>query len=1083
MFGKLAGESLNSGRTVAPDRSRKAERKIPSNSSHTSFNKFIALIDYVIAHAEGDQRPYLEVSVLGRTLLGLLDSGSSATLISEAGLRTFLDLGLKLNRTKQIKCTVANGNTCTTIGTVSTPMCLMGKVRMIEVLVVPHLSSHLILGSDFWLSMDVVPDLKRNVWHFGQEDIIPVSGIKDENSLTPEERDRLESQLEEMFERMGTGLGFTTVSEHEIVLKPGTTPIKQRYYPVSPYKQKIMDDELKKMLEMDIIEPSKSSWSSPVLLVPKKDKSYRFCVDYRALNAVTRKDAYPLPYVSAILDRLRGAKYLSSMDIKSAYWQISVKEECRELTAFTIPGRGLFHFKRMPFGLSNAPASWQRLIDQVLGADLEPYVFVYLDDIIVFSPDFQTHLELLRKVFDRLTAAGLTLSKEKCKFCCPSLKYLGFVVDSQGVHVDVEKVEAILKVPPPTSATEVRRFLGMAGWYRKFVPGFSTKIAPLTKLIQKRKPFQWTTDCEAAFCDIKNHLVTAPILTCPDFSRPFILQTDASAYGLGAVLTQNFDDGEKVICFLSRSLTRLERNYSTTERECLSVIWAVEKLRHYLEGSHFIIVTDHASLVWLNNLKDPTGRLARWAIRLQPFDYTIVHRKGKDNVVPDFLSRSVPVTISAIDAPSSSIDFKNTTDPWYLKMKERILDHPRKFRQWRVENGVIYKYVRCAFPELSSQADYWKLVVPKDSRSSLIRLHHDDERSGHIGIYKTFWKLHRRYTWPKMQADVARYVRSCQVCAQHKPEQKSPAGHMGTRPEIRKPWQMISLDYVGPLPRSKKGNSYLLVISDYFSKYILLQPFRSAKAKSLAQYVEERIFYEFGVPQYIICDNGKQMRSKEFQNLCGRYHAKISYTANYYPRADPVERYNRIVKTMISCYSKDNHRSWDENLAAIGCAIRTSKSETTGFTPYFINFGREYVADGSEYHLNLEDAGLDTPLETEVQKRNAGFRKLFDRVRTKIKNAQERSRRVYNLRRRSVQYNVGDAVWRKNKILSDASRYITAKLSPKFVGPYYVKKKLGSWTYELVDDKGKSIGVWHVQDLKPFVGPNSDQEDTTWNPG
>lgn len=1051
-----------------------------SKSTSTSFSeplvdaKHKVILDFIISHAEGDQRPYLEVSVLNYPILGLLDSGATNTLVGQPGLEILLKLGLNLDTRKQVNCTVANGQTCFSKGVIRAPFCLMGKIHILEVLVVPQLPHTLILGTDFWLVMGIVPDLKRNVWHFSSntpvESAVSVCGIQDKDNLTVEQRKTLNSLLEHKFKLFSTSLGYTNVIEHEIVTS--SPPIKQRYYPVSPHKQKIIDQELTKMLEEGIIEPSKSGWSSPILLVPKRDGSYRFCVDYRALNAVTKKDAYPIPYVSAILDRLRDARYLSTLDVKSAFWQVSVKESSREFTAFTVPGRGLFQFKRMPFGLTNSPATWQRLLDSVLGADLEPYVLVYLDDIIVISPDFETHLEILSKVFDRLQAAGLTLSEDKCQFCRSSLKYLGYVVDSNGLRVDPEKVEAILNVPSPTNVHEVRRFLGMASWYRRFVPNFASIVAPLTRLTQKKVKFNWAQDSELAFNTIKDHLVSAPILTCPDFSRPFILQTDASAYGIGAVLTQRFDDEERVICFLSRSLTKQERVFSTTERECLSVIYAVEKLRHYLEGTHFTVITDHASLIWLNRLKDPTGRLARWALRLQPFDFTIVHRKGKENVVPDFLSRSVPVSVDAISSHPPH-EFSSTTDQWYLGMLNKVNNKPDKYPQFRIENGILYKYVRCSIPELSSNSDYWKMVVPKDKRKDLIQAHHDDVRSGHVGIYKVYWKLYNWYIWPKMRSDVAKYIKSCRVCAAYKPEQKRPAGQMGKRPEITKPWQMISLDFVGPLPRSSHGNNHILVISDYFSKYVLTFPVRSASAKLLCRLVEDHIFLVYGVPQFLICDNGVQMRSKEFQKLCDNYRTKLSYTALYYPRADPCERVNKTVKTMISMYVKDNQRKWDDHLPAITCAIRTAKSETTGYSPYYVNFGREYVQTGDQYEYQLPNND-DINLDSMIQKRQLGFQKLYENVKQKLCVAQERNRKVYNLRRRPVHYQTGDKVWRKNKVHSDAVNFVNAKLCPKFVGPFVIKRKVGSWTYELADESDNLKGIWHVQDLKPFQDADID---------
>lgn len=1045
----------------------------PNLSYNSKFHSRQVLVDYILSHTENDCRPYLEISILGHPFLGLLDSGSSVSLVSGLVLEKILKLGLPLKTDRQIEFRVADGVSCTSMGTVTAPIELEGKVKILEMLAVPHLSSNLILGADFWMAMDLVPDLRRKVWHFGGSRLPEVCGIQTDSALDNTQKIQLDELLKEKFSQMGEGLGISAVLEHEIILEPDATPIKQRYYPVSPAKQQLLNDELDRMLKEGIVEPSKSPWSSPVILVPKDGgKRHRFCVDYRALNAVTRKDAYPLPYISTILDRLKGARWLSSLDIKSAYHQVSVKKSSRECTAFTIPGRGLFQFRRMPFGLTNAPATWQRLIDQVIGAELEPYVFVYLDDIIVISPDFDTHIKVLGEVLDRLLSAGLTVSREKCHFCRPSLRYLGYVVDAEGLHVDVAKVEAMLNVPPPRNAKEVRRFIGMSSWYRRFIPNFSTIIAPITKLTQKNITFRWTEPCQQAFNTIKNCLVSAPVLTCPDFAKPFVLQTDASAYGLGAVLTQSYPDGEHVICFLSRTLTKAERNYSTTERECLAVIWAVEKLRHFLEGSHFTVVTDHASLLWLHNLKDPTGKLARWALRLQPYNYTIVHRKGRENVVPDFLSRAVPEVAAGDVVTTVDVgDFANTTDKWYRSMRSKIENQPAKFHQWRVNDGLLYKYVRCEIPELSSEEDYWKLVVPKDKRKDLLHHNHDDPKSGHLGSYKTFWRLRKRFTWPKMRSDVARYVRNCITCAQHKPEQKRPAGLMGTRPAIHRPWQMISLDFMGPFPRSKCGYTFLLVVCDYFSKYVLLCPLRSAKSQHLVRYVKDHVFDHFGVPQFLICDNGQQMRSKEFRHLCEQHGVKISFTANYLPRADPVERYNRVIKTMIASYVKD-HRKWDEHLAALACAIRTCKSEVTGFSAYYVNFGREYIGDGREYNSLLSERrdGGGTRQANEAERRAAGYRKMFEKIKERIELAQERSRHQYNLRRRPVQYNIGDVVWKKNQVLSDAARGIKAGLCPLFVGPFTIHRKLGSCSYELKDDAGKILkGTWHVQDLKPAV--------------
>ena len=473
-FGKRApGESIE-GRKISP-----GNRVSTIDSTFSNLSEKI-LLDFIISHAQGDHRPYLEVGVMGSTIRGLLDSGATRTIVGLPGFETLQRLGPKLLGGKT-NCTVANGQSCSSIGYMQVPFCLMGRTRVIDVLVLPELSHTLILGVDFWKSMEIVPDLNQDISHFA-ENLCPdqVFSIQDESTLSEVQRTALDNLVKEKLSAMGNGLGYCRVAEHVIELEPGTKPIKQRYYPVSPFKQKIIDEELQKMLKDEVIEPSKSAWSSPICLVRKKDDSYRFCVDYRLVNAATKKDAYPISYISAILDRLRDAKYLSSIDIKSAFWTVPLSESSREYTAFTVPGRGLYQFRRMPFGLTNLPATWQRIVDTVLGADLEPFVMVYLDDVILISQDFNEHLRLLGIVFDRLHQAGLVVSIDKCQFCRPELRYLGYVVDRQGLRPDSEKVEAIINIPPPRNVTEIRRFIGTASWYRCFVPNFSSIIAPLT---------------------------------------------------------------------------------------------------------------------------------------------------------------------------------------------------------------------------------------------------------------------------------------------------------------------------------------------------------------------------------------------------------------------------------------------------------------------------------------------------------------------------------------------------------------------------------------------------------------------------
>lgn len=1020
-----------------------------------------------MAHCEGDNRPYLEIDILGVKIKSLLDSGANNTIIGQYGWDILKNLGFELFTSKITSCTVANNSICKVLGTISVPIKLENKVQTIQALVIPELPHSVILGIDFWVLMGIIPDLKRDCWSFNNSTtshIQAVSAVVPREVLTQAQKELLDSLVKKHFELQGTKIGCTTLVEHKILAD--SEPIKQRAYRVSPIIQQHIDDAVKSMLDDDVIEPSQSAWSSPVLLVPKKDGQYRFCVDYRRLNKVTKKDAYPLPYMSSILDKLRNAKYLSSLDIKSAYWQVSVAKESREYTAFTVPGRGLFQFKRMPFGLCNSPATFQRLIDRVLGAELEPHVFVYLDDVIVVTETFEKHLEILQEIFERIKNAGLTVSEEKCFFCRPELRYLGYVVDHQGLHVDPEKVSAVLNIPPPKNTTEVRRILGVASWYRRFIPNFSTIVAPMTALLCKNKKWFWSDDCERALQQIKTALVTAPILTCPDFNRPFIVQTDASNFGIGAALTQQFDDGERVICYISRSLTRQERNYSTVERELLSIVVALERLRPYLEGYKFTVITDQHSLIWLHNLREPTGRLARWAVRLQQFDFEIIHRKGKDHVVPDLLSRTVPEI--------NTVATTNVSDKWYQNMCKKVRDNPLKYSQWRLSENKLYKYVSCPYPKLSDENDSWKEVVPKQFRTSIINENHDSMSACHAGVFKTFERLKSRYYWPKLRSDVARYVRNCSICLKHKPSLKSPAGLLGKHPEATRPWQMISVDLFGPLPRSSQGYKYIYVVTDTFSKFSLFFPIRNATAAAVTRITEEQVFLIFGCPQYLICDNGKQFQSKLLKKLCENYKTSIIFTPYYHAQSNPVERVNQVLKTMLSCYVDDNHTIWDKLLPKIGCAIRSAVHESTGLTPFFVNFGREHIISGDKYDRpNFSDND-----QQKVAPSAAEFERVFKDIRKRLDIAHSRSKKRYNLRKRPVSYAVGEKVYRTNHALSDAANQFTAKLAPKYLGPFIVKRKLSPVVYELADAKGKSKGTWHVKDLKSHPPDISNQSDS-----
>ena len=474
------------------------------------------------------------------------------------------------------------------------------------------------------------------VWRDGED---AVKEISVGENLSQEQCGDLQKVFAEYQDVFQKNPGRTTLIEHRI--KTGAAhPVRLPPYRLPQAYRDTVKSELQDMLSAGIIEPSTSEWSAPIVLVKKKDGSLRLCVDYRKLNHISEGDAYPMPRIDELIDRVGGSTYISTLDLTKGYWQVPVAESDRPKTAFSTPF-GLYQFNTMPFGLQGAPATFQRLMDCVIQG-LE-FAASYIDDLIVFSKSWKDHLDHIQAVLDRLRRAGLTAKAKKCNFGASQCVYLGHIVGSGTVKPEVSKTAAIKAFEEPKTKKEVRSFLGITGYYRRFIENYSSIAAPLTDLIKKDKPnaVVWTESCDTAFKQLKRLLCSDPILISPDFDRPFILQTDASDRGLGAVLSQHAeDDQEHPVAYWSRKLLPREQRYSTIEKECLAIKLGVAAFQVYLLGRQFSIETDHRSLVWIERLKHTNNRLARWSLALQPFSFTIRHRAGKANGNADALSRT-----------------------------------------------------------------------------------------------------------------------------------------------------------------------------------------------------------------------------------------------------------------------------------------------------------------------------------------------------------------------------------------------------------------------------------------------------------
>lgn len=998
-------------------------------------------------------------------MTGLLDSGSSKTLVGWRGFKYFEALELKLLPSKFTTLKVADQGTSGIDGEFQVPFNVGGKIRLLPVLYAPCLSNDLILGLDFWKRYHLIPDFVDNtcIVSGATVEILQVPPEVKEECLTSSQQEQLDKLLADFRPILQPGkLGCVLGVFHTIKVKEDSKPFKRTYYSINPKVMADVHKELDRRLANDIVEPADSPYQSPLLIIPKKDKGFRWVVDFRLLNElITVPDSsYPLPKINPLVACVKGASILSTIDISDAYLQILLSPASRHYTAFYVPGRGQFQYKRMPAGLKDAASRWQRTIEEVLRPIVkeDPRCVYYMDDILLWSEDgdWKHHFQLLSKVFQRLAEVGITVNLAKSRFAQKRVKYLGHMIDNFGVRPDPGKVAAVLNFPVPKSVFNIRQFVGLAGWMRKFVNNFSVIAKPLYERMKKNSPFIWGDEEEVAFVTLKQLLCKEPVLRCPDFELPFKVYSDACSFGTGAILTQIFDDGEHVIAYTSRKLKTREQHYSATELELLAVLHAVEAFRPYLEGYKFELITDHSSLKWLHKLKNPTGRLARWAVQLQQYDMEITHRKGSSMQAPDALSRN-PIDIAMIDIPDV------VHDEWYVELKQKVRDQPEQYEKFSVQEDQLYKLIT-VHPSLPLK---WVQVIPREFRIQLIQECHDVPTSGHGGVYRTFQRLREKGYWPSMKEDVIQHVKGCQTCQRVKSDRRRPPGFMNSSSVVSGPMEFLSADLIGPLPRSKKGFMHISVITDAFSKYVFVRPLRKATAAAVISHLREDVLLKHGAPRVLQMDNGKQYNCHAMKKLCHEFNITPRFNIPYTPRNNPTERMNQTLETLICSYIQEDHREWDKYLPELQAALNTSSSVVTGLSPHQVLFREDLVLDGRERKFNgVEDPDVEDPQPQDESEKEEIW-EFYQELKERIQKAKKVNAGRYNLRRRPcIVYNTGDMVWRKQYVKSDKAKFISKKLASNWIGPFKVKGKIGKVSYLLETDKGKEDGPWHVEQLK-----------------